>query len=84
MASPNLTRADANAWVEALNARGLCACGFLRAYVRMGIPGPFLDCEVHSACEHRGLFANGPVTVDGVEQTQHCYTCDRDIPRREL
>jgi hypothetical protein len=47
--SSNLSRRDGNAFVEALNARGLCACATLRQLVQLGVPGPYLPCEYHAA-----------------------------------
>lgn len=34
----------------------------------------------NESCIHPNLFATGP--VDG--STEHCWTCDEDIPRHEL
>jgi hypothetical protein len=45
--SSNLSRKDGNAFVEALNARSLCACATLRQLVQLGVPGPYLPCELH-------------------------------------
>jgi hypothetical protein len=41
----NLTRAEGNRFIEALNARGLCACAVRRQLAQMDVPGPYLPCE---------------------------------------
>ena len=49
------------------------------------LPDPaFYEMFEPLGCEHVGLFADGPVMIDGVEQTQFCQHCQHDIPRRLL
>jgi hypothetical protein len=46
--TPNVSRKDGNAFIEALNARALCACATIRQLVQLGTPGPYLPCDVHT------------------------------------
>ena len=57
-----MTRADANAFVAALNARALCACATLRTLGQLGVQGPYLPCQVHhhdagALCDRRAAAA---------------------------
>ena len=45
----NLTRAEANHFIEALNERMLCACAVRRQLLELGVPGPYLECLRHQA-----------------------------------
>ena len=75
--TPNITRADGNRFIEALNLRGLCACATRRQLLQLGVPGPYLECERHNKCIHPGVFATErPVEI--------CHTCGAAVPREEL
>jgi hypothetical protein len=83
---PNLTRAEGNKFIEALNERALCACAVRKQLLQMGVQGPYLDCSFHKhdtfgpqdgKCIHPGIFATE-------REAEYCPMCNTFVPRREL
>ena len=47
MSTSPVTREIGNMFVAALNARVLCACATIRTLTELGVPGPYLPCDLH-------------------------------------